>query len=157
MQNTAALVPVGCEAHSFAGQASDEFFDYTRSVSVNTDPLPGLLATVTSSPIIRASLRQIARPSHVPPSAERARVAHSRSSRPMHRKQARILHREKISGATAPVACPRGVQWANHHQFRCTARLLRQALLLPLRNCRQRFTAPGSSHPIPTSTSTGLT
>jgi len=30
--------------------------------------VPGLLATVTSSPIIRASLRQIARP--VPPSAE---------------------------------------------------------------------------------------
>jgi hypothetical protein len=32
--------------------------------------VPGLLATVTSSPIIRASLRQIARPSPVPPSAE---------------------------------------------------------------------------------------
>jgi len=32
--------------------------------------LPGSLATVTSSPIIRASFRQIARPSPVPPSAE---------------------------------------------------------------------------------------
>jgi hypothetical protein len=69
-QNTAALVPVGCEARSFAGQASDEFFDYTRSASLNTDPLAGSLATVTSSPIIRASFRQIARPSPVPPSAE---------------------------------------------------------------------------------------
>jgi hypothetical protein len=29
MQNTAALVPVGCEARSFAGQASDEFFGYS--------------------------------------------------------------------------------------------------------------------------------
>ena len=70
MQNIAALVPVGCEARSFAGQAFDEFFDYTRSVSLNTDPLPGSLATVMSSPIIRASFRQIARPSPVPPSAE---------------------------------------------------------------------------------------
>ena len=67
---SAALVPMGCEARSFAGQASDEFFDYTRSVSLNTDPLPGSLATVTSSPIIRASFRQIARLSPVPPSAE---------------------------------------------------------------------------------------
>src|SRR5215813_14165928 len=75
VQNTAALLPVGCEARSFVGQASDEFFDYTRSVSVNTDPLPGSLAKVTSSPIIRASLRQIARRSPVPPPAERARVA----------------------------------------------------------------------------------
>jgi len=70
VQNIAALVPVGCEARSFAGQAFDEFFDYTRSVSLNTDPLPGSLATVTSSPIIRASFRQIARPSPVPPSPE---------------------------------------------------------------------------------------
>jgi hypothetical protein len=70
VQNTAALVPVGCKARSFAGQASDEFFDYTRSVSLNTDPLPGSLATVTSSPFIRASFRQIARPGPVPPSAE---------------------------------------------------------------------------------------
>ena len=43
--------------------------------TVNTDPLPGSLVTVTSSPIIRASLRQIARRSPVPPPAERARVA----------------------------------------------------------------------------------
>src|SRR5215510_5801946 len=53
-------------------------------------------------------------------------------------RRARILHHEKISGATAPVACPRGVQWANHHQFRCTARLLRQALLLPLRKLARK-------------------
>src|SRR5262249_57711212 len=46
------------------------FLDYTRSVSLNTDPLPGSLATVMSSPIIRASFRLIARPSSVPPSAE---------------------------------------------------------------------------------------
>jgi len=36
------------------------------------------------------------------------------------------------------VACPRGVQWANHHQFRCTARLLRQALLLPMRKLARK-------------------
>jgi hypothetical protein len=37
---------------------------------------------------------------------------------------------------TAPVACPRGVQWANHHQFRCTARL--QPLLLPMRKLARK-------------------
>src|SRR5262252_2066420 len=35
--------------------------------TVNTEPLPGLLATVTSPPIMRASLRVMARPSPVPP------------------------------------------------------------------------------------------
>ena len=35
--------------------------------TVNTDPLPGSLATVTSPPIMRASLRAMARPSPVPP------------------------------------------------------------------------------------------
>src|SRR5262249_50645669 len=35
--------------------------------TVNTDPLPGSLVTVTSPPIMRASLREIARPSPVPP------------------------------------------------------------------------------------------
>jgi hypothetical protein len=34
---------------------------------VNTEPLPGSLATVTSPPIMRASLRVMARPSPVPP------------------------------------------------------------------------------------------
>jgi hypothetical protein len=37
------------------------------TASVNTEPLPGPLATVTSPPIIRASLRESARPSPVPP------------------------------------------------------------------------------------------
>jgi hypothetical protein len=37
------------------------------SRTVNTEPLPGSLATVTSPPIIRASLRERARPSPVPP------------------------------------------------------------------------------------------
>src|SRR5262245_20189020 len=35
--------------------------------TVNTDPLPGSLAAVTSPPITRASLREMARPSPVPP------------------------------------------------------------------------------------------
>src|SRR5262245_49136589 len=35
--------------------------------TVNTEPLPGSLATVTSPPIMRASLRERARPSPVPP------------------------------------------------------------------------------------------
>ena len=35
--------------------------------TVNTEPLPGSLATVTSPPIMRASLRDRARPSPVPP------------------------------------------------------------------------------------------
>jgi hypothetical protein len=35
--------------------------------TVNTEPLPGSLATVTSPPIMRASLRESARPSPVPP------------------------------------------------------------------------------------------
>jgi hypothetical protein len=34
---------------------------------VNTEPLPGSLATVTSPPIMRASLRLMARPKPVPP------------------------------------------------------------------------------------------
>jgi hypothetical protein len=37
------------------------------SRTVNTEPLPGSLATVTSPPIMRASLRERARPSPVPP------------------------------------------------------------------------------------------
>jgi hypothetical protein len=37
------------------------------SRTVNTDPLPGSLVTVTSPPIIRASLRVMARPRPVPP------------------------------------------------------------------------------------------
>src|SRR5262249_1435391 len=35
--------------------------------TVNTEPLPGSLATATSPPIMRASLRVMARPSPVPP------------------------------------------------------------------------------------------
>src|SRR5262245_52907597 len=35
--------------------------------TVKTEPLPGSLATVTSPPIMRASLRESARPSPVPP------------------------------------------------------------------------------------------
>jgi hypothetical protein len=35
--------------------------------TVNTEPLPGALATVTSPPIMRASLRVMARPRPVPP------------------------------------------------------------------------------------------
>src|SRR5262245_17374811 len=35
--------------------------------TVNTEPLPGSLATVTSPPIMRASLREMASPSPVPP------------------------------------------------------------------------------------------
>jgi hypothetical protein len=35
--------------------------------TVNTEPLPDSLATVTSPPIMRASLREMARPSPVPP------------------------------------------------------------------------------------------
>src|SRR5262245_55418432 len=35
--------------------------------TVNTEPLPGSLATVTSPPIMRARLRDRARPSPVPP------------------------------------------------------------------------------------------
>src|SRR5262249_34748003 len=35
--------------------------------TVNTEPLPGSLVTVTSPPIMRASLREIARPRPVPP------------------------------------------------------------------------------------------
>src|SRR5215468_8810801 len=35
--------------------------------TVNTDPFPGSLVTVTSPPIMRASLRERARPSPVPP------------------------------------------------------------------------------------------
>src|SRR5262245_24591967 len=46
-------------------------FDYAAASpgkrTVNTDPLPGSLATVTSPPIMRASLRVMARPSPVPP------------------------------------------------------------------------------------------
>src|SRR5262249_8599107 len=37
--------------------------------TVNTEPLPSSLATVTSPPIMRASLRVMARPSPVPPTA----------------------------------------------------------------------------------------
>jgi ABC transporter substrate binding protein len=35
--------------------------------TVNTEPLPGSLVTVTSPPIMRASLRERARPSPLPP------------------------------------------------------------------------------------------
>jgi hypothetical protein len=35
--------------------------------TVKTEPLPGSLATVTSPPIMRASLREMASPSPVPP------------------------------------------------------------------------------------------
>ena len=35
--------------------------------TVNTEPLPGSLVTVTSPPIMRASLRLMARPKPVPP------------------------------------------------------------------------------------------
>src|SRR5260370_39113196 len=35
--------------------------------TVNIDPLPGSLVTVTSPPIMRASLREMARPRPVPP------------------------------------------------------------------------------------------
>src|SRR6516165_12283627 len=35
--------------------------------TANTEPLPGSLVTVTSPPIMRASLREMARPSPVPP------------------------------------------------------------------------------------------
>ena len=35
--------------------------------TVKTEPLPGSLVTVTSPPIMRASLREMARPSPVPP------------------------------------------------------------------------------------------
>jgi hypothetical protein len=35
--------------------------------TVNTEPLPGSLVTVTSPPIMRASLRVMASPSPVPP------------------------------------------------------------------------------------------
>ena len=47
-------------------------FDYgggalLGSRTVNTEPLPGSLATVTSPPIMRASLRVMARPKPVPP------------------------------------------------------------------------------------------
>src|SRR5215467_1381874 len=35
--------------------------------TINTDPLPGSLVTVTSPPIMRASLREMASPSPVPP------------------------------------------------------------------------------------------
>src|SRR5262249_54234228 len=37
------------------------------SRTANTEPLPGVLSTVTSPPIMRASLRVMARPSPVPP------------------------------------------------------------------------------------------
>src|SRR5262249_53832416 len=37
------------------------------SRTVNTEPLPSSLATTTSPPIMRASLREMARPSPVPP------------------------------------------------------------------------------------------
>jgi hypothetical protein len=37
------------------------------SRTVNTEPFPGSLITVTSPPIMRASLREMARPSPVPP------------------------------------------------------------------------------------------
>ena len=45
--------------------------------TVNTDPFPGSLVTVTSPPIMRASLRVIARPRPVPPKfcAAEARLA----------------------------------------------------------------------------------
>jgi hypothetical protein len=39
----------------------------TGKRTVKTEPLPASLATVTSPPIMRASLREIARPSPVPP------------------------------------------------------------------------------------------
>jgi hypothetical protein len=42
-------------------------FDQPGRRTVNTDPLPGSLATVTSPPIMRASLRVMARPRPVPP------------------------------------------------------------------------------------------
>src|SRR5262249_48821203 len=49
----------------------DGGFDYgvgpPGSRTVNTEPLPGSLATVTSPPIMRASLRVMARPRPVPP------------------------------------------------------------------------------------------
>ena len=40
---------------------------YAGRRTVNTEPLPGSLVTVTSPPIMRASLRVMARPSPVPP------------------------------------------------------------------------------------------
>src|SRR5262249_24606727 len=49
----------------------DGGFDYgvasLGSRTVNTEPFPGSLVTVTSPPIMRASLREMARPSPVPP------------------------------------------------------------------------------------------
>src|ERR1700746_2584102 len=43
--------------------------------TVKTDPLPGSLATVTSPPIMRASLRVMARPSPVPPERRAVRAS----------------------------------------------------------------------------------
>src|SRR6516164_10932831 len=42
-------------------------FAPTGRRTVNTEPVPGWLVTVTSPPIMRASLRVMARPSPVPP------------------------------------------------------------------------------------------
>src|SRR5262245_5088803 len=50
-----------------AGLATDQGAVPPGSRTVNTEPLPGSLATVTSPPIMRASLREMARPSPVPP------------------------------------------------------------------------------------------
>src|SRR5262249_2330671 len=53
-----------------AGRRSQTAADFSSSTgrhTVKTDPLPASLATVTSPPIMRASLREMARPSPVPP------------------------------------------------------------------------------------------
>jgi len=77
-----AASPDGCTeaiilAHGFttdflvglicAGLATGQGAVPPGSRTVNTEPLPGSLVTVTSPPIMRASLRERARPSPVPP------------------------------------------------------------------------------------------
>src|SRR5262245_61182175 len=58
--------PTRCAAVG-ATVASSELGAIFGRRTVNTEPLPGSLATVTSPPIMRASLRERARPRPVPP------------------------------------------------------------------------------------------
>jgi hypothetical protein len=70
-KSTGPRTPEGLERwHKIHVQIRDYLF-YVVALpgrrTVNTDPLPNSLATVTSPPIMRASLRERARPSPVPP------------------------------------------------------------------------------------------
>src|SRR5262249_47136653 len=82
------------------GSRNSRHLDYRArlgSRTVNTEPLPDSLVTVTSPPIIRASLREMARPSPVPPYR---RAVNGRASRSLGQRKREVNIGEGALGAS---------------------------------------------------------